>query len=324
MTARNGRQPEVAGAEVSKIPVLYIGGTGRTGSTVLEQILGSLQGVASIGEMTWFWYAMRSGGRCSCGDRYSDCEFWGPALHSAYGAGGIDPSRMYRLRMRHDSRHLPLLSVPALRQPLLNRLGEFRDRLVPLYRSVLTESGSSIIVDSSKEPHYAYLLASHPEFDVRVCHLVRHPVGTAWSWSRKRVEHGFGGGHEMETRGPVSASVYYDVSNAWTERLFGSSPRYLRVRYEDFVAEPLSTLSAICEFGGIDTDVTSVLSRRERGWVASIGRVHSAWGNPNRFGGGELLLRPDDEWRSGAPEEFRRTVWRMTRRVARRYGYTEA
>jgi hypothetical protein len=228
---------------------------------------------------------------------------------------------MYRLRMRHDSRHLPLLGFDRLREPLLRRLEEFRDQLVPLYRAVMGASGASVIVDSSKEPHYAYLLASHPAFDVRLCHLVRHPVGTAWSWSRTRIEHGFGGGHQMETRGPVSASTYYVVSNHWTERLFAGTEHYWRLRYEDFVADPRKNLERLCEFGGIGADPASVIELRDGKWVASIGRVHSAWGNPNRFGGGDLMLRPDDEWRTNAPDRFRNTVWRLTAPVARRYGY---
>lgn len=303
------------------VRVLYIGGTGRTGSTILEQILGSLPGVASVGEMTWFWYAMRAGGRCSCSERYADCEMWGPALQRAYGEEGIDPSYMYRQRMRHDSRHLPLLSVPALRAPLLRRLGDFTENLVPLYQSVAETTGSSIIVDSSKEPHYSYLLASNPAFDVRVCHLVRHPIATAWSWGRVRTEHGFGGSHQMQTRGPASASLYYDVSNRWTEKLWGSTDRYMRLRYEDFIDSPDSVLSSLCSFAGIEADPLSIMERDSGGWSISVDTVHSAWGNPNRFGGKELRLRDDDEWRRVAPEAFGDMVWRYTRRVAAGYGY---
>ena len=192
---------------MTPIRVLYVGGTGRTGSTLLERVLGSMPGVVSLGEMTWFWYAMRAGGRCSCGLTYDRCPLWSAALDEAYGEVGIDPSEMYRLRMRHDSRHLPLLAIPGASDRLMRRLGPYPERLVDLYRAVREVSGASVLVDSSKEPHYSHILASRPEFDVRVVHLVRHPVAVAWSWSRVRVEHGFGGAHTMETRGPLSASV---------------------------------------------------------------------------------------------------------------------
>lgn len=49
------------------VPILYVGGTGRTGSTVLDRMLGNVPGVFAAGELTWLWFALRSGGRCACG-----------------------------------------------------------------------------------------------------------------------------------------------------------------------------------------------------------------------------------------------------------------
>lgn len=125
----------------------------------------------------------------------------------------------------------------------------------------------------------------------------------------------------METRGPVSASIYYDVSNMGAHQLWGSSERYMRIRYEDFVDNPLEVLRSVTSFGGIAADPAQILERDETGWTAHTADVHSAWGNPNRFGGGTVRLRADDEWSAAAPAEMRRIVTAMTAPLADRYGY---
>lgn len=305
------------------VRVLYLGGTGRTGSTVLERILGALDGVVSVGEMTWFWYAMRSGGRCSCHQRYEDCEMWAPILREAF-PDGIDPTEMYRLRMRHDSRHLPLLGARKLRQPLLDRLGPYPERLARLYSAIASHTGAEIIVDSSKEPHYGYILDSRPELDVRVCHLVRHPSAVAWSWQRQRQETGMGAGHEMETRAPWKSAAFYDVSNLGVDSLWGRTDRYMRVRYEDFTADPLQQLEAIRRFAGITAEISTIVESAPGESPIRFRDdpdAHIAWGNPNRFETGSIAVRNDAEWERAAPPKFAREAWRLCAPVARRYGY---
>ena len=36
-------------------PVLYIGGWGRSGSTLLSHLLGGLDGMVSVGELRYVW-----------------------------------------------------------------------------------------------------------------------------------------------------------------------------------------------------------------------------------------------------------------------------
>lgn len=307
------------------VPILYVGGTGRTGSTVLDRMLGNVPGVVAAGEVTWLWFALRAGGRCACGERHGRCPVWGPVLEATFPETCGRPAalaevadEMFALRRRYDSRYLPLMGVPRLRRRLPARLGPYPERVVSLYRNLAEVTGARLIVDSSKEPHYSSVLATRPELDLRFLHLVRHPVATAYSWGRHRRELGFGVGHEMERRGPVSAAIYYDVSNLGAEALWGGGDRYLRVRYEDMVADAESTLTTIGEFAGIDIDPAVAMGRSASTWAAS---GHAAWGNPNRFDTGPIKLRDDDEWTRQASRSLRTWTRLLAGPVARRYGY---
>jgi hypothetical protein len=299
--------------------VLYIGGTGRTGSTLLQTILGQDPTVFDLGEMTWFWWALERGGRCSCGELLDECPIWSTAMDRAFGAGEpFAPDEMVALRRRFDSRYLPLMAVPGMSARLARRLGPFGDRTQRLYREVADLTGSRLLVDSSKEPHYSWILRQQPGLDVHFLHLVRDPRAIAHSWQRVRQERGFGGAATMARRGTVVSATYHDVSNLASELLWRDQPsRYLFLRYEDFVAEPAAAIERIEAFVGMDLALGGVLD----GDVVDLAPTHSAWGNPNRFDRGRIDIRADDAWRHhGSPLRHGLTA-ALTYPFMRRYGY---
>ena len=57
--------------------VLYLGGIGRSGSTLLERMLGQIPGTCSLGEVVHLWArGIRDNERCGCGDTFHACPFW--------------------------------------------------------------------------------------------------------------------------------------------------------------------------------------------------------------------------------------------------------
>lgn len=298
--------------------VLYIGGTGRTGSTLLTRLLGEVPGWFAGGELAFLWrFGLGAEGRCSCGAAVRACPIWSDAF-SAVEAGGveIDPDRMVALRRRCWSGHLPqMLASPRLASWYLDRLEEYPAVVEATYRAVADRAGSQVIVDSSKEPHYSWILRDRTDLDVYFLHLVRDPRAVAHSWSRTRAEHGFRGLVEMGRRGPLRSSLYYDVSNVAAERIWGGSARYAFLRYEDLIAQPAEALRAVADFVG--ESIESPLD----GASFDAAPQHVAWGNPNRFDGGRIHLRPDVAWLQDQSPLSATTVRLATAPVAGRYGY---
>lgn len=309
-------------AERAGPKVLYIGGTGRTGSTLLTQFLGQVPGWFPGGELAFLWrYGLAAEGRCSCGRPLPTCPVWAEVIASLEAtAGPVDPARMIALRRRCWSVHLPLMALPGVASRLMDRLEEFPAVVEAMYRSIAAVTGCRVIVDSSKEPHYSWILRDRTDLDISFLHLVRDPRAVAHSWRRRRAETGLSGAAQMENRGPARAAVYYDVSNIAAEAIWSRdeawSDRYRVMRYEDFVADPAASLTRIAEFIGEE-----VASIPLEGSSFDIAERHMAWGNPNRFTTGTVTIRPDDAWRAGLARWAGLTMTAGSAPVARRYGY---
>src|SRR5689334_12852153 len=57
--------------------IVYIAGYSRSGSTILDIILGSHQNMFGTGELTYLvddW--LHAERLCTCGNTYTKCEFW--------------------------------------------------------------------------------------------------------------------------------------------------------------------------------------------------------------------------------------------------------
>ena len=298
--------------------ILYIGGTGRVGSTVLDQLLGSCEGWLSGGELTFIWdKGLGQGGRCSCGQMVADCPVWGAAL-TEIGASPDTAARMAALRRRCQSTHLPLVPIRPLAERRLDALEEFPDVVEALYRTVLTQTGNRVLIDSSKEPHYSYLLRERSDLEIYFLHLVRDPRAVGNSWKRRQREPGFTGTHHRDQRGLFKTTAFYTVSNIAAEGLWRSRPdRYRFLRYEDFVLNPEAALEAIANFVGEDLDFSEVLDGAE----FTLKPLHITWGNPNRFDGRSRTIRPDLSWREQRSQRFALAYGLSNVVPARRYGY---
>ena len=103
---------------VNKIPVLFVGGEGRSGSTVLAALLGGHDGLFPVGEFHGVWQAVRTNELCACGMPFRSCAFWSQVGVDAFGGwDAVDLVAMLRFdRMftRHRSLHRVL--VPAWRR----------------------------------------------------------------------------------------------------------------------------------------------------------------------------------------------------------------
>ena len=68
------------------IKVVYIAAHNRSGSTLLDRMLGQLDGYVSVGELRQIWVRGLAGNQaCGCGLPFHECAFWVEVLRDAYG-----------------------------------------------------------------------------------------------------------------------------------------------------------------------------------------------------------------------------------------------
>ena len=71
-----------------KTPLVYVGGSARSGSTLLERMLASIPGYCSVGELAFIWErSVLRNDRCGCGARFHDCTFWKEVGEAAFWPG---------------------------------------------------------------------------------------------------------------------------------------------------------------------------------------------------------------------------------------------
>lgn len=303
--------------------VLYLGGLGRSGTTVLERVLGELPGACSVGELVHLWQrGVLDDEKCGCGRAFSRCPFWTEVGARAFG--GWDRAlagRMEELRHRVDrTRYVPGLLVPVLLGRRRAELREYVATFVRLYRAIAEAGGGAIVIDSSKHSSLAFCLRSTPDLDLRVVHVVRDSRGVAYSWTKEVHRPEAAAEDALMTRySPVRSAALWVGHNVCFGALRLLRTPTVQLRYEDFVGAPGATLERLTGFAGL-ADRGPSWSFLE-GSSVTLSPSHTVAGNPMRFRTGKLQLRRDDAWRRELPRGQRWLVSSLTLPLLARYGY---
>jgi hypothetical protein len=307
------------------VKVLYIGGYSRSGSTLVDRMLGQLPGYLSTGELGYLTtHGIEQNRRCGCGDRFLDCPFWTRVGRQAFG-GWDSPDaralgRLYPQVTRH--RYLPLLLAPATHPGFAGKLRRYAGLLARLYRALTTVGEARVVIDSTIDPSRALVLRHVPGIDLRILHLVRDSRGTAYSWTKDLVMQD--SVDEVVRKGtlpPRRAALHWAEYHLVFHGLSVLDGGQLVVRYEDAVRHPRAELARIAGFLGDELD-GAALGFVEPGAVV-LGTDHTAVGNDMRFRVGRVPLRVDDQWRRRLPARDRRTVTALTWPLLKRYGYLD-
>jgi Sulfotransferase family len=307
-----------------RVRVLYIGGWGRSGSTLVDRVLGQVPGVASLGEVRELWSRGWVENRpCGCGKPFADCPFWTAVGERAFGGwNALDRGEVLALRYSIDRAwNYPALIGRRGPRSFADRLDRYVAILDRLYTAIGEVSGAQVVVDSSKLPTHALLLRRVPSVDLRVVHLIRDARGVAFSWRKQQLSATTGAGQEryLERYNPVAASGRYVLYNALTTVLARTGVPLLRVRYEDFVADPPVWTGRILSHAGLSVGRAQLAFLHDG--EADLAPNHTVDGNPMRFSVGPVRIRVDDEWRRRMPRSDRVWVTALTAPSLLRYGY---
>jgi hypothetical protein len=307
--------PTGPAAPMAPTRLVYIAGSGRCGSTLLDILLGDEPSIQSTGElMRILGGAQGHAQSCSCGEDIRTCPFWTRVVAEIGGADAL----------RKMDRGTRLEGTKGL---FLGRLGDARSgslarthaaRLAQLVRAVSKVSGRPIVVDSSKSlgRGYLYRLERGRGLDVRYIHMVRD--GRSFLWSKRARPDGEGVGKRTPSRSPLRLAGLWLTTNLVASIVFhAQSGRYLRVRYEDLTQRPTETLVRIGKFLGVDLAGVA----RDLAAGRPIPISHVVGGNRLRFSQG-LTLRADAEWEHALPRREKQAFWAVAGWLAWGYGYS--
>lgn len=302
--------------------MVFVAGTGRSGTTMISNVIGQLPGCLSVGEARYAWgRGMAQDQLCGCGQPFHSCPLWTSVLdavrqdHPGFDSQ-LDPARIAeRIDARLRVRLVPTMAIRRLtRRPTVTPHPD-DELIVALYRALAHRPGVTHVVDSSKLPPYAILLAAQPGIDVQVVHVVRDPRATAFSWKRKKATRDANDRSTMPQLESWRSSAIWLLWNAMVQ-LWWPRERRVLVRYEDFAADPARELSRVAAQVGL-----SVPDGLIEGNHVRMGPTHSVAGNPDRLDAGAITLRNDDEWVRAMPRPQRLFVTVLTLPGLRWFGY---
>ncbi|GAA2861862.1 sulfotransferase [Streptosporangium fragile] len=305
--------------------VVFLGGLGRSGTTLLERLLGEVPGIAPLGEIVHLWSrSVLADESCGCREPFGSCPFWHKVGERAFGGWSEELAhRMLALRSRVDrTRRIPVLARLLAEEqagtgrwpaPGTAELSEYVGVHRCLYDAAGEVADCPVVVDSSKHASLAFCLAA-AGVDVHVVHVVRDPRAVAHSWHRHvpRPEDG----RPMTHWSPSRTSLHWMAENLSLELLARRGVPVTRVRYEDLIEAPAATLRRLVARIGLPPRLDFLSGR-----VAEFSTAHTASGNPMRFALGPTELTGDDGWRTAASPRRRRLVTALTWPLMIKYGY---
>ena len=285
-----------AGDAAAPPRVLFVGGSGKSGSTLLGALLGRRSGLFNGGEMNLFWGKwLDPGERSGCGTRLDECPFWSAVVVEVVAAG-VEPRRMAELAASLDhTRRLGRVLTRRFSGTVSGEWAELAAGTGALYRAAFRHSGASFLVDLSKIPTHLLLLKELRDVELRILHLIRDGRAVAYSWERKRRRAKAGGseGDGMYRHPSVAADMgIWLVQNFAIDGLARRVTHSTRLQYEILTAAPESELSAALARLG-------VAGTEPRGTAEPMDEPdHAVGGNDRvRFAPADTAIRPDDAWR---------------------------
>jgi hypothetical protein len=204
--------------------LIYIGGYGRSGSTLLERLLTADANVVACGEVGRHLQRLKSAKTCSCGRRMKLCPVWSPFRHKRDSLKDWDHRRLALAMLNHLSPNF------------------------------------SVMVDSSKTAWGSALMPFRSRRDLGddflLVHLVRDPRGVCWSTIRT-LRRRKKGGREL---GRCLRTIFgWMFANLACEAFGLIHPNhYLWLRYEDMVGAPQNVLAPV--FGKVALKPSSLES----------------------------------------------------------------
>jgi sulfotransferase family protein len=296
------------------LKIICILGWCRNGSTILGNVLNEVPGFFHAGELHFLWKNAAGKGannRCGCGEPLTTCPLWSQILPlgrpPGIAAGAHADAVIRRQRAWVRTRHTWRVLRRGLRP---GGLVEHAALMARTYHGIAVRTGASVLVDSTKIPGEAALLPHLPDITPYYIHLVRDPRAAAESW-RERKQY-------CDPMPAVRSTAYWDAFNLASRALTRRYPeRSVLLRYEDFIADPATTVGMLLRWCGADPAANPVHGR-----TVELHTNHTVTGNPDRFRTGATVIRAtDDAWRASLPVPARLTAQALSWPLSRHYGY---
>lgn len=306
-----------------KIPLIYILSNGRSGTTLLDLLLGAHPRVWTLGEaqnLPWELQSPRA--PCGCGNPVPESEFWEPILDeiptgtTGYHVGYFRDERQVGKVLRW--RLLPNLlrgNVGERWSEALHEYGTKNRKYFNVVRNAANRRSSSTIkwlVDASKDPYRLFWLQASGHFNIRVIHMLKDPRALVYSMAHDWFDNSLGGFDRVlryTARWVVENTLMahvcrtqFDAADVWTQK------------YESLAAHPERELLSLGRWLGIKYPPSLVHDFRNYENFAISG-------NMMRWRESDTKICLDERWKADLPALYARFIYLSSRPFFHLCGY---
>jgi hypothetical protein len=302
--------------------IIYIAGSGRSGSTILDVTLNQHSQIVGLGEVNRL-SSDPSSRKCGCGQVINECEFWRPVIEKMCQDRNVAVNSWETAipinvnKKKNPNRKLPDINeivFPlnfSLLKPIVMMSKKYRTYLkaiensLYLYDVIVSTEGKKTVVDSTKNPLRLAALHSLRPKNIFVIHLVRD--GRAIIASAKR-------------RGELDAiknTKIWKADNTKMSIVLSRIPneRILLIKYEEFCDHPVRVLKKICQF--VNLSYNDNLSNL-------IKPSHAIPGNPWLINNKNwpIKIKKDERWKKELTKNELKIFKKISGKINKKYGYS--
>lgn len=163
--------------------IIYIIGTGRSGSTILDIILGNSKKIQSTGELYQTFRALVENMKCSCSKRAQDCPYWRKIIKLFKE----EVHQMTPAELRYVEEYFERNISSFFRVIFRSSKRDLYEKILKgLPTTIAKVTNKKIVVDSSKNPLRGYMLLNSIKENVYFIHIIRDGRATMYSWIKRR------------------------------------------------------------------------------------------------------------------------------------------
>lgn len=257
------------------IPLLYLLGAGRSGTTLMATVLGNQPQIRTVGEMHQFHEHLLNKKNCSCGQPLENCTFWKPILND------LNLNIIDLQRISQKENHINILKLMLTGKEDKEYIALQTD----IFKGILNGILESWILDSSKYIARYLLLSKSKEFNIKGIYVVRDVRGVINSF-KKQVQ---------TPKRPLSTILYYMLINSFGQLVCWTDKRIIKIKYEDFIKEPDRIVEKIL------VHITQSDESGKKPVVPTEFHVPHIIGGNRLRAKSSIVIKPDLEWKNKIP-----------------------
>ena len=221
-------------------------GTGRSGTTLLDIVLGNASDIFSCGELISF--PKLNGVPHGFGEGSKQYIFWKRVEESFFSKNrGLQYHYLVKTVNAVESHKTFYRNIVHLTTSV--KFKEYIHFVNDFFESIFYNINENIVVDSSKYPGRALALSRQDRWQVDYIYLIRNPAGVVHSFSKAHVE--------QPGKNFISSNLYYFLIHFMCHFVKAriDKSRFITIRYEDFLQNTTEVLSRIEDELSLDLSV---------------------------------------------------------------------